>query len=89
MVSELLLKITLFWEETNPRRDHISELWTNYHLKMYRLYIFIQLQVALKIINKSALSQNDVDKINREVKIMKVICYTLCKQYALFQFDVD
>ena len=56
---------------------------------MYRLNIFIQLQVALKIINKSALSQNDVDKINREVKIMKVICYALCKQYALFQFDVD
>ena len=44
----------------------------HYHLKMYRLNIFIQLQVALKIINKSALSQNDVDKINREVKIMKV-----------------
>ena len=39
---------------------------------MNKFNAIVWFQVALKIINKSVLSQSDIDKINREVKIMKV-----------------
>lgn len=45
----------------------------NYAEVKLATHCLLKQKVALKIINKSALSQNDVDKINREVKIMKVL----------------